>query len=267
MKKKIETPALVGVSPDKQEFLDTITQNEAGYDSYLENMSPERKKRIFGVVSHMKTGSHAIAPTICMGPEKCLWYERCPVPERDAAGAIIRGDTSDYPMGRSCVLETYYMKQQIWEYAQHLDIDFNDPVEKSIVNELALIDLYKNRATMILSSGDRDGQGRDFMRIDVGGFGTDAEGGSRLDMKTYKSALHPAFDVIEKLERRRERWLEKLVQTRKDKEIMRLKAGGKKGDSKLLTMIEAITDQLEEMKTAQHVLTDGGDDGRIDFDD
>jgi len=73
--------------------------------------------------------------------------------------------------------------------------------------------------------------------------------------------------VIEKLERRRERWLEKLVQTRKDKEIMRLKAGGKKGDSKLLTMIEAITDQLEEMKTAQHVLTDGGDDGRIDFDD
>jgi hypothetical protein len=192
-----------------------------------------------------------------------MWHAKCPIPERDAQGFKQEAPLSDYPIGEACVLESYYMRQKILDYAIFLEVSTENPVEMSIVNELALIDLLKNRALMVLSSGDRDGQGMDLLRVDVAGFGFDQEGGSRLDMKTQKSALHPAAQFLESLERRRERWLEKLVQTRKSRQEMSIKAGTVHNDSRLLQQIAQIAEQLNDMQNKENVISAE----IIDFDD
>ena len=107
----VEMPAPEIAAPSQQAFLEALGEEEEGYQSYLDQLSPKKKQRVWGAVRRLKTGLHAIAPIVCMGPEKCIFYERCPVPDRDSAGQIVRGPTSDYPIGRSCVLETYYMKR------------------------------------------------------------------------------------------------------------------------------------------------------------
>ena len=111
----------------------------------------------------------------------------------------------------------------------------NNPVEMSIVNELAVLDLHKNRALMIMSEGDRDGDGRDFLRqdIDYTEVGDDAE-------MIKRTMLHPVFEVLDKLERRRERLLERLLETRKSRAEMDIKRGVVQSDSNVLTELKEV---------------------------
>ena len=46
-------------------------------------------------------------------------------------------------IGRECVLEKFFMQQKIIEYLKHLNVDPNNPIEMSIVNELALLTFTK----------------------------------------------------------------------------------------------------------------------------
>lgn len=235
-----------------------------GYQSYLDRIDPKKLQRINNTVAGMRHGLHTVAPITCMGPEKCSFSDRCPIPERNPeTGKLDYGKLSDYPIGQACLLESFYMRQKIVDYVRHLDVDPEDPVEMSIVNELALIDLLKNRALMILGTGDRDGQGRDFMRIDITGF---SEGGK----ESTTSTLHPAADYIDKLERRREKWLEKLVQTRKSQAELRLKTGALKEESRLLVAMHGIATALAEMDlnrvNALAELLPGEDDGSVSLD-
>ena len=72
---------------------------------------------------------------------------------------------------------------------------------------------------MIMSAGDRSNQGRDFMRVDIIGFNENGE-------KAEQASLHPAVEMIDKLEKRREKWLDKLMETRKSKADWMAKIGG-----------------------------------------
>ena len=60
-------------------------------------------------------------------------------------------------------MEKYLVQQKLINYVDYLNVDPDNPIEMSIANELALIDLYKNRCMLILSNGDREGNGRDFL--------------------------------------------------------------------------------------------------------
>jgi hypothetical protein len=126
------------------------------------------------------------------------------------------------------------MVQKIGEYFIYLDVDPANPIERSIVQEMALIDLQKNRALLILSHGDKEGQGRDFMHVDtsITGF---SDGGTPLVSQTTK--IHPVLEYIDKLERRREKWLDKLMETRKAKADWAAKMGNNQEESKILTEI------------------------------
>ena len=134
-------------------------------------------------------------------------------------------------------LEKFFVEQKLVDYLQHLDVDPTNPVEMSIINELALIDLYKNRSLMVLSQGDSKGNGRDFLHVDVTGFN---ENGDRAE----STKLHPVVDMIDKLERRREKWLDKLMETRKSKTEFMLKMGETKNNSKVLEEISQLREAL-----------------------
>ena len=107
----------------------------------------------------------------------------------------------------------------------------------SIINELALIDLYKNRCLLVLSQGDKNGQGRDFLLVDVLGFNENGD-------KAESTKLHPVVDMIEKLERRRERWLERLMETREAKAKFLSKISENKNQSRVLEEISMLREAL-----------------------
>jgi hypothetical protein len=188
---------------------------------------------------------------MCLGPDKCPIFEKCPIPDR-SGGVTEQASLDNYPIGRECILEKFYMQQKIIEYVEHLNVDPANPIEMSIVNELALIDLYKNRALMIMSTGDKSGQGRDFMRVDIIGFN---EAGDTAET----AKLHPAVDMMDRLEKRREKWLDKLMETRKAKADWAIKVGGHQSESRILAEISKLREAISTLE-AEPVKELGYDD-------
>lgn len=210
---------------------------EDSYDLYLKSMPSDKLTRVRNSINRIQTGVHASAPLTCLGPDNCPFIKKCPIPTVNPNGTLDKGSPEDYPLGKECIMEKFYVEQKIVDYLQYLDVDPNNPVEMSIVNELALIDLYKNRCLFVLSNGDRKGEGRDFLMVDVTGFN---ENGDRAE----STKLHPVVDMIDRLERRRERWLERLMETRKAKADFMVKMGENQNNSKVLSEIQALRNAL-----------------------
>jgi len=228
----------------QEQLLLGLGQEESAYMDFLQNLKPEKRQRITNSLNAMKHGLHAVAPLTCQGPARCPFINHCPIPSVEQKQEQSYGPTTDYPMMMPCVLETMYQRQKIVEYVQHLDVDPDNPIEIAIVNELAIIDLHKNRALMIQSEGDRDGDGRDFLRQDEGW----QEAGDEAHL-VKSTTLHPTFDVLDRLEKRRERLLERLMETRASKANFDLKRGAVKEDSNVLKEIAAVRRYLEEAST------------------
>jgi len=242
-------------------LLQGLQQEERAYADFLQNLKPEKRKRITSSLGNMKHGLHAVAPITCLGPKKCPFINHCPIPSVEEKQRATYGPDTDYPMMMPCVLETMYQRQKIIEYVQHLEVDPDNPVEIAIVNELAILDLHKNRALMVMSEGDRDGHGRDFLRQDENW----QEAGDQAH-RVLSTTLHPVFEVLDRLERRRERLLERLMQTRRSQAEYDLKRGKNVEDSNVLKEIQAVRQYLQEA-SARTITGDGDDQQAILVDD
>jgi hypothetical protein len=216
------------------------------YDKYLARLAPEKLDRIKRSVSKTVTGAYSAAPLVCLGPKKCPFINKCPIPDVSEAGELLVGDNSQYPIGRECIVEKYFIEQKMYEYMNHLEVSPENPVEMSIVNELALIDLYKNRCLNVLSQGDRRGEGRDFLLVDITGFN---ENGERAET----TKLHPITDMIDKLEKRRDKSLEKFMATRKAKADYIARIGEKQNQSQLLSEIQRIREVLNASEQIKYI--------------
>jgi hypothetical protein len=137
------------------------------------------------------------------------------------------------------------MAQRVADYLLHLQVDPQNPVEMSIVQELALIDLQKNRLLLLLSHGDAQGDGRDFMKTQelVTGFDSDGH-----PITTQQHVLHPLMDWQDRLEKRRDRWLDKLLQTRKSQADIAAKLGTRIQASELLKSVQDVRQAINSQK-------------------
>lgn len=216
--------------------------------AYIERMDQQKRKRIANGLKRLKTGLHAVAPLNCPGPEKCPFLAHCPIPDYDEDGERIIGEMSDYPVGLPCILETSYFRAQIVEYINFLKIDKDNPIEMSVANDLALIDLYKQRATMILSSGDKKGMGIDFLLVDS----TSVENGHGEEAMMQVSTttqVHPALAIIDQLEKRRQKIIESFGESRKIKNDIALKAGKMRENNVLLEELKSLRLALQNKAT------------------
>lgn len=229
-----------------QEYLKALG-HRPGYSEWLAGLPEEKRRRIAASTTNYKYGLHAAAPLTCKGPSRCPFYDACPIPPQ--VGQHL--PEGEYPIGLSCVLEGEFINQKCGEYMVHLHVDPSNPVEMSIVQELALIDLYKNRALLVTSHGDRDGQGRDFLHVDesITGF---TDNGTPLTSKTTK--LHPVVEYVDKLERRREKWLDRLMETRKAQAAYAIQTGNANKESKMLEEIADIKTFLAQMGAQPQLL-------------
>ena len=240
-------------------YLEELAAIPSTYAQWFDTLPEEQQSRVRTQIARYKHGLHAVAPLTCFGPKKCPFFTACPIPKDTAKP----GSESQYPIGLQCVLEVEFMVQKIAEYLLHLDVAVDNPVEVSLVNELALIDLQKNRALMVLSHGDTTGQGRDFMQVDESITGYSENGGA-LTSRTTK--LHPAVEVINGLERRREKLLDKLMETRKAKADYQLKTGDAKVGSRVLYEIESLKTFVGKLVSGAEVLEITAEDDGIDLD-
>jgi hypothetical protein len=215
-----------------------IMGSDPEYARYLERIPAAKRDRAHAQTEQLRHGLHALAPVTCLGPSECSWINHCPIPDRKADGSLVLGPASNYPNYQPCLLERQYMQAKIVDYLEHLEVDPLNPIEMALVNELAVLDLYKNRAMLILSEGDRRGEGRDLMKTDVTGFN---DHGTESTM----SALHPAADFLDRLEKRRERVIGQLGESRKHKAEMRARAGTQHADSAVLSELRAVREALE----------------------
>jgi hypothetical protein len=233
--------------PGVGEYLDVLEHR--GYNGWLETQNPEKAQRLRSSAARYKHGAHASAPLTCKGPGGCPFYDACPVPDKPG---VVLSDV-EYPIGMPCILEGEYMRARCAEYLLHLEVDPHNPVEMSIVQELAVIDLYKNRALLVLSHGDTQGGGRDFLLVDstVTGY---SQGGQPLVSTTTK--LHPIAELIDRLERRREKWLDKLMQTRKSQADWAYKVGSHGTSSRIVEELSAMKEFIQNLGAREILLLD-----------
>lgn len=217
------------------QYFNKISTNDK-YDKYLSKLSESKISKVKNYITNQ--GVHSISPIICLGPDRCPFLSRCPIPDIDDNGRVTKGKLEDYPINQACIVEKFFVEQKILDYMKHLDVDPTNTVEMSIVDELALIDLYKNRCMTVLSNGDKSGFGRDFLLTEITGFNENGD-------TSTNTKLHPLLELMDKLERRRERWLEKLLETRKSKADMVSKLGNEEMNSKVLGEIQKLRLALE----------------------
>lgn len=220
-------------------------EDPTGY--YLRRLELNKQARIKRMVNRIESGIYSLAPIMCTGPKRCPFIKHCPIPEVDVEGKVDFGPDSDYPIDQPCIMEHLYFQQKVASYISYLKIDQQNPIEMSIANELASIDLYKNRATMILSTGDKEGNGIDFLQVDKNFIDT-GNGNEKLIIQ-QTTQLHPAFEVIDRLEKRREKIIDKLVESRRGKMEIAIKLGKQVEETKLMKELAAVKQLLLERST------------------
>lgn len=220
------------------------------YTRWLEGTSTKTRERVQARVRAVKHGMSVTAPIFCLGPSGCPFFAACPIPEKPG----VPGPIGDYPVGLQCVLEVEYVAQQVVDYIHKLDVDPADPVEMSLINELALLDLLRNRAVLVLASGDRRGHGRDLLTIDESIVGW-SEDGTPLTSQSTKA--HPAVDIMERHEKRRSRILEQFAATREKR--MRLYGGDLTPGTSLEAHMQLIREFMTKIATSGIAL--GGPEG------
>jgi len=240
-KKNKKNELVINKILSREEAVAELAKVDKDYDAYLKKLPDGIKRRVINSLNSTKNTLHSIAPIVCGGPERCPFIDKCPIPEREQNGKLLMPSAEMFPIGKECILEKFFMQQKTIQYLERLNVNPNDPIEMSIVNELSLIDLYKNRALMIMSVGDKSGQGRDFMRIDVLGFN---ENGDTAE----QAKLHPVVEFLDKLEKRRQKYLDQLMETRQRKAEWMLKIGDTNQESKILSELKKLRESLKEIE-------------------
>lgn len=245
----------------QKQLLSHITTSEDQYDKLISRYSPEKLQSIIKQLDNFKYGVNASAPILCLGPSKCPFFHACPIGDglkedpKTKQRVPSYDDIDDFPIGDQCIVEKVFVEQKLIDYVQEFDVDPARPSELSLINDLALVDLYKNRAVLLMSAGDRDGEGIDFMKVDT----STTEGAVNGETRAYKE--HPLFGAIDKLEKRRHKILEELVATRRIKAAVAAKFGAGIQSSQLITEIEKLRKALESKKVLQLESNVGNDAG------
>lgn len=164
----------------------------------------------------MKTGVQAMAPLLCSGPVRCPFRYRCPIIDRSIL--TVDGDDIDFrkqdikkfPLLRQCCFEREYFDSKRLEYLEEYHVNTESPTEVGMVNRLAELDLYEYRLALLFANGDHNGEGQDFLKEQISGV-------TPAGRPMTKTEIHPAFELKEKIHRMRDRILEAMIGTRREK--------------------------------------------------
>ena len=158
-------------------------------------MTAEEAEMVTRSLRHLSTGLNAIVPIFCGGEEKCVFKQICPF----------------IKIGKPPVLRPCYVEKQLittWTvtYMEEFQVDPSNLSEMSLIMELAELDIYDWRATFQLHKGSGPTMLQEQMvAVDENG------------RPIYNKVIHQAWEVKERIKRRKMQVLESLVGTRREK--------------------------------------------------
>lgn len=170
-------------------------------------------------------GAAAKVPLMCGGPEICPFKDDCPFVEINKA-----------PAGRKCPIEKELIAYWTAKYMDEFEIDESSQSEISMVTELAELDIYDYRCSMILSRVENAEMTQQIV------VGVDADG-----RPIYNEDIHKAFEMKERVKRRKHVILEALVGTRKEK-YRRDAALKKRSEDDPSTQASSLKKKFDEMR-------------------
>ena len=180
-------------------------------------------------------GAAAKVPLMCGGPEICPFTDDCPFVE-----------INKIPVGRKCPIEKELIAYWTAKYMDEFEIDEKNQSEISLITELAELDIYDYRCSMILSRAENAELTQEIV------VGVNADGNA-----IYNEDIHKAFELKERIKKRKQTILESLVGTRKEK-YKRDAALKKRSVDDPSTQAATLKKKLDEarekaMKEAKHV--------------
>jgi hypothetical protein len=140
-------------------------------------------------------GAAAKVPLYCGGEKICPFAQECPFVE---IGKI--------PVGRKCPIEVELMVFWTSRYMKEFEVDPESHSEVGMITELAELDIYDLRASMILARPECANMTKDVV------VGVDGEGKPIVNKE-----VHKAWELKERVKMRKQKILESLVGTRKEK--------------------------------------------------
>lgn len=181
--------------------LDIDAPNQVVLDigDYAPNLrlTDQEKAFIGKSMTRMATGLNATVPISCNG-ERCPFVTNCPLAQ-----------IKKLPIGCACPIESSLMDQYTREYIKEYNVDINSITERMTMTQLAAIHIIEMRATWAMSRKGHDtlGPGLYEQAISV-----DNEGVEILQLQE-----HPAWNILDRAWKYREKILTSLVGTRREK--------------------------------------------------
>jgi hypothetical protein len=153
-------------------------------------VDPQALARINSSLENLEHGYHAMVPLMCHG-------SACPM----AAVCPLYQNGFTYMINKLCPIEQHLMSTYTSKIMEVLKIDPDNHVEVMMAGELAKIDIYEMRLNHRMSN-------EDFIKQQV--IGVDDEG-----VPLYREELHVAAQWDETLSKRKLKYLDSLLATRK----------------------------------------------------
>lgn len=139
-------------------------------------------------------GAAAKIPLMCGGANVCPFADQCPLVAIEKA-----------PVGRFCPIETELISWWVARYMQEFEVDMENQSEVSLITELAELDIMDYRCSMLLSKAENAELTQEIV------VGVDSEG-----RPISNEEIHKAFEIKERVKKRKQAILESLVGTRKE---------------------------------------------------
>ena len=140
-------------------------------------------------------GAAAKVPLYCGGEKICPFAQECPFVE-----------IAKVPVGRKCPVEVELMAFWTSRYMKEFGVDPENHSEVGMITELVELDIYDLRASMILARPECAELTKDVF------VGVDGEGKPIVNKE-----VHKAWELKERVKKRKQKILDSLVGTRKEK--------------------------------------------------
>jgi hypothetical protein len=184
----IETKMFQFLKLDPEDYADIVFTKEDAQHIH---------RRLLGV---RWGGAAAKTPLMCGGEEICPFSEDCPFVELQRSTGDIK-----VPVGRKCPIEKELIAFWVARYMQTFDIDPDNQAEVSLIVELAELDIFDYRCSLILSRAENAEMTQEVV------VGVDTAGNP-----ISNEEIHKAFEIKERVKKRKHTILESLVGTRKE---------------------------------------------------
>lgn len=145
------------------------------------------------------------------------------------------------PVGAPCPYEQAYLREQAGRYFEEFDVTPDKPTEMNLVSELAEMDMYERRVTMLLAMKDQD-----LSQEDIVGFSEDGSPIIKEDVSKY-------FNIKERIKKQRLKNLEALLATKKE----RAKVASQISNTTANPNRESLKDKIDMLLKARSENTSG----------